>query len=603
MDAPLTPDFKIEPLESGFRLPRFSVPIKIGIVAVVVLIVAVFVVLGFRGSSFSQNNVTVTVSGAAQASSGDEVTYTVHYKNANRVALTDASLTFYYPPDSVIFEGGKMSDRSNATIELGTIEANAEGEKTFTMLVVGAQGDIKSARAALQYTPTDLTTELKVTGEATTEIHALAIPLSVVVPETVVGGQSIAYIIEYTNQSGEDFSSLRVRAKFPEGFRATSFDPAAAHAVALHNQEEYWEVPTLGRGEQGRISIEGVLEGREREGKTLSVTLQKRISGSTGLTYINFEKAEGTSTIATPLLSVETNLENGPDYVAHLHDRLQYRVTVRNNTDADLSNLTLKTTLEGVMYDTVTIQSSGFFDSRARSILWTSAVIPELGLLRAHGSVEIPFDIYIKSAFPGGGLGSADSFVKATAVAQTSDVPDYFHGSVLSAQEALITRVSTAPTFGQRLNPQDAQFGALGPYPPRVDHETAFTVRWTLTNPSNDLIPAKVTAVLMPGVMWKKQVRVEGVGSQPVYNAKTSTVTWDLSAVPAGAGVTNPAYEAYFQISVVPSLNQLNSSVPLMKSIQFEGTDSITKEKITRTISDTGTIDIENRRAAGVVQP
>ena len=227
------------------------------------------------------------------------------------------------------------------------------------------------------------------------------------------------------------------------------------------------------------------------------------------------------------------------------------------------------------MYDVRSVGSGGFCASRTKTVLWNSAVVPALGHLRALSSVTVPFKVQLKSTFPGGSLTSANSYVKAAARVETLNVPDTIPLDSLTATDDLVTRITTAATLDQRL---------IDPLPPRVDQTTVYTVRWTIVNSSNEIAPAKVTGILMPGVTWKANVRTSQ--AQPTYDPKTSTLTWNVGSVPPGVGGNFPTYELDFQISVTPSVNQVNSRVDLVRDTQLEGTDVFTKEKIILRSSD-----------------
>ena len=176
---------------------------------------------------------------------------------------------------------------------------------------------------------------------------------------------------------------------------------------------------------------------------------------------------------------------------------------------------------------------------------------------------------------------------------ETLNVPDVLSVDRIDAEDALVTRISTAPGFSHELLTGDSQWGSQGPYPPRVDQTTVLTSRMMLVNPAHDVISAKVTAVLLPGVTWRNQFRVVGSQVQPTYDAKTSMLTWDVGTVPSGTGAAFPAYELYFQISITPSVNQVDAPVPLLKQMVFEGTDVLTKEKIIRTIPDVSSARVQ----------
>lgn len=588
---PVPPDFKIEPLklESKLRLPQFTLTLKLILVGVGLLLIGGGSFLVFSNGSFSERNVTVTVDGPKEVTSGQRVTYTVHYSNQNKADLTNARLAFVYPSDAIPFKDNTIKTATKEILDLGTIKGKATGDLTFSAYIVGFQGAVKTAKATLSFIPADLTTELEKSGETNATMAALPVPLDVVVPPTIVSGQQLTYIIDYRNQSGEDLSNLRIKMKFPEGFTATQ-------------AKDTWDIVTLKQGDGARITITGSIIGREKEAKTLFVTLQKQIPTDAGLVYLDFEKAEASSVIATPLLSANLSLNDSTDYVAHVGDALKYAIRLTNNTNSALTSLTITAKLDGTMYDISTVESTGAFDSRTRVITWNSAVVPELGNLEANQSVLVPFRVKLKSAFPGGTIGTQNSFVKSTIHAETLDVPDVLALDRITADDSLNTRISTAPSLDQKLTISDPQWGTSGPYPPHVDQTTVFTDHWSLVNPSNDMTGAKVTAVVLPGVTWNNQVRIAGTQIMPTYNSKTSTLTWTLGTLPSGVGVTFPAYEVFFQISVTPSANQVGLAVPLLKDVTFDGTDVLTKEHIVRTVSDVTTSSVIDSREGGAVK-
>jgi len=560
--------FTVEPLESRpLRLPQFSTTLKILAVAVAVLLAGGIFIFFFSRSQFKESEVNFIVSGPAEVVAGEEVSYTVKYENTNNAAITNARLTFSYPDETLPLHGGLLADVTKEDIDIGTIKAHDAGEFQFSAIVVGHQGSVKTARAVMNFIPERLTTQLQVSSETNSTVTKMPVSLNVVAPPTVYDGQSIAYIIDYRNQTGETLRNLEINVKFPDGF--TPSKPQTS-----------WGIPMLEAGEGSRINIAGKINGKERENKTISVSLQKEITTSTSRFVVGFENADSTSVVASAMLSVVLNLQSSRDFVAHAGDHLRYEATVTNNTDVDLSSIVLIVQIDGSMFDLNSVDANGgYFDSRSKTITWNSAVIPELGLLRTRKSVVAPFSVNLKSAFPGD-LQTKDSLIKATANVETFNIPDSFPGNSLSAADELITRITTAPTFTQSLVMNDTVFGAASPYPPKVDQTTTFTVKWSVINPSNELSPAKITGVLLPGVSWKGKFRVTGTQAQPIYDSKTSTLTWNLSNIPPGVGTNFAPYELYFQISITPSVNQIGQSPSMVRSSRFEGTDTLTGENI-----------------------
>lgn len=609
-------DFKVEPLQNQPTIdsqiqiqtePKWSIfdlikdKIKTKYIAVglglIMLVAVIFFLMG--NESFSESGVELKIEGPTEISSGDLVEYKVIYKNDNKIALDEAKLVFFYPPDSIVVKNGAPAASTNEVFELGKIDGGGSGEKFLPAYVIGDKGNIKNARAILTYQPESVSSVLEKTANLNTTITNLAVPVTLVVPPTAVNGQAVGYLVDYRNQSDQNLVDLRFRVSYPDGFKVSRYSPQPS---SRDGGQDIWDVKLLKQGEGSRITIEGQLSGRERESKTVMVTLQKKVMTETGDFYVDFQKSEASSVIATPLLSADVSVNGTRDYVAHLGDTLRYRINFFNNTNFDINNLTLSAKLDGTMFDMASIRTTGFFDGRLNTVFWNGSAIPELNNLRPNQSGFAEFEVKLKPNFSGV-PGARESFVKISVRLETPNVPPDLALDKLTADDDLVTRISSAPTFSQSIRISDAEWGTSGPYPPKADQKTIFTINWKLVNPANDISPAKITAILAPGVSWENRTRVNGNQPQPSYNSQTKTVTWDLGNLPAGVGVNFPAYEAFFQVSVVPSINQVGNLVDLLRTVRFEGTDIFTKEKIIRTAPDINTSNVVDSNQGGTVRP
>jgi hypothetical protein len=598
-------DFKIEPIQNPNLGPRVSPApffsrrrIKLLGLGIAILLVVGLVFFFMGRGSFSESRVELKIDGPQEISAGASVSYKVTYANNNKISLSDIKLNFFYPLDAIVTRDNNVLNITNENFDIGELESGESGEKTLTAFVVGDRGNIKTARATLTFKPSNLSSIFKKEASLATTITTLAVPITLVAPPTVINGQNISYLIDYRNQSSGDLQDLRFQVHYPNGFKSSQFSP---QPTSRSQGQDIWVIPALKQGGGARITIQGALSGNERETKTISVVLQKKIAMATGDNYIDFEKTEASSIIATPLLSVGLTVNDSADYIAHAGDLLRYKANLKNNSDSDIAGLSFSVHLDGSMFDLASVRSDGFFDSRVGTIYWNSSTVSALNNLGANQSATVEFEARLKSSFSGS-LGARESFVKAAAHLETPNVPADLNMDKLTADSELVTRISSSPTFAQKVLLNDSIFGSSGPFPPKVNSKTAFTIRWNLVNPSSDLSSAKVTAVLMPGVTWEGRARVSGSQPQPVYDARQGTVTWDLGTLPAGVGVSFPQYEADFQISITPSVNQAGGTVPLLKNVSLEGIDTFTKERILRTIPDVATSNVSDSSASGNVQ-
>lgn len=581
-------DFTVAPLQQ----PRWYQNRKLWIAIGIGLVVIVALVMLLSGSSFSQAQVSLELTGPAEASGGDLITYTVAISNHNKVSLENAQLVVYYPPDAIRASASTQTVTAD-TINLGTLAPASTQEKKIPLYLVGVQGSVKTVRAVLTFTPQGIASRLQTSAQAATTITHVSVPLTVVAPPTVINGEAITYIIDYRNQTAGDMSDLKLRVKYPDGFTITSQTPRPTSS-SVFERTDAWVLPRLAPGGSGRISVVGKLSGREGEGKQLHVVLQRA--------GIDFEAYDASSVISSPLLSLSMSVNNLQDYVAHLGDTLSYVMLIENNSDIDLSSLLLNAHIDGAMVDVTSIQSSGYYDTKTKTVNWNSSVVPELALLRAHQSVRVPLELKLLSAFPRSSVGARDSLVSVSATVETDQVPSQLAGATLSAQDSAITKISSAPTFNEQIMLSSADAPAQGPYPPRVGQKTSYVVRWSVINPANELKNAKISATFLPGVEMVGILRVTGTQAAPVYDARTQTMTWALGSVPGGVGISFPAAELWYQISQTPSVNQVGSTVSLLKNITFEATDALTGEKFMTTARDVSTGDVVDSNEHGIVQ-
>ena len=579
----MSDNFVVQPLEPLKWHHHPKLWIVCGVL--VLLVVSIFIMLS--GEGFAQEKIRVEISAPTEISGGDLVVYKIKISNGTKLPLEESRLTIYYP-----------NQKTPKTITVGTMAKSSSQEFTEQVYVTGAQGEVKNFKADFYFMPSGLSSSFQKSAEAVTTITRLRVPLTVVAPPTAVSGETITYIVDYRNQSNEEFIDLKLRAKYPDGFTIKSQNPRPQTSLKFERIDE-WILPRLTPGDSGRITVIGTLSGRQGEGKLLSVVLQRKINGE----YIDFESYETASIISSPLLSASITVNRTNDYIAHLGDTLSYSILVENNSDTDLTSLVLRARLDGAMIDFTTVKSSGYLDTRSKTVSWNSAAAPELALLRAHGSAQIPLEVKLLKSFPNSSIGARDSLVSMSIDVETDQVPAQLAGAVVSAQDSIITKISTAPSFSQELSLAGGGTTAQGPFPPKVGQKTFYVVRWSVINPANELKTAKISATVLPGVDVAGILQINGTTAAPVYDARTQTMTWSIGSIAGGVGVAFPPIELWFQIYQTPSVNQVGSPVELLKNIAFEATDALTAEKFAQTGRDVSTRDVSDSKESGNVQP
>ncbi len=555
------------------------------------LIVVTVGALWFGGSSFSDRNVTVTLEAPEHSTSGDEVVYTVTYANDTRVTLSSMSFRLFYPEGTMVIVDGKPTTPESDGFTIDTLNAGQKGAKEFRAILVGDKGSLRTARVNVIFTAGTLKSSFQKEATATTTITDVPVNVTLVAPPTSVSGQPIQYIVDVRNDSEQDLSDLKVVLTYPDGFVVQRMSPAPTTGNTV------WAIDTLDISQGKRITIDGTLQGNEREAKTVAVAVQRNLNGQ----YVDYARTDATTMISSPLLSVSLAPEGGREYVAFPGDVLRYTITYKNSSRYTLLGLLLGVKLEGDMYDTTKVQSQqGFFDDSTKTLAFDSAGVPDFAVLPPGKIGKLTFSVPLKAGLSGASLGGAKSFfVKATARLSTTNVPSGLDGSEVFALDSVITKIGSQPTLSQAaLYDDDAGSGAM---PPTVGSKTTLTLRWQITNPGNDIRNAKVVATLPPGVTFEENATATN-GTAPVYNRTASTVTWTIGAIPFGTGSGMPRYESKFQVSITPSASQKGTNIKLVSGTSMTGTDSFTSQDVQSNPRDLTTSDVDGHSGEGVVQ-
>src|SRR3989344_400177 len=231
------------------------------------LAIGSFLSFWFGGSSFSESGVKLEIEGPNQVSVGDEVVYKLKYSNTTKLDLNNMRFKFTYPDESVVLRDGKVIKDSTEIFIIERLSSGQKEEKEFKVFLVGDKGNIKTAKAEMSFGAGSLKTVFEKNTSLSTTIVSLPVSLTLSAPPNSVPGQTVNYVLDYRNESGDDIYDLRFEFDYPDGFNAQKFIPSP-------NSGNYiWTIPILKKSSGGRINITGILNGNEGETKNVLAIL------------------------------------------------------------------------------------------------------------------------------------------------------------------------------------------------------------------------------------------------------------------------------------------------------------------------------------------
>ena len=176
--------------------------------ALVLFIIAIVIFL-FGKPSFSEDQVVLELEGPTQASVGDEAVYKVKYGNNTKIELSNLRFKFTYPEEAVVIKDGQVVKELSETFVVDKLQNGESGEREFRAFLVGDRGNIKNAKIELEFRAGSLRSSFEKTETISTTLISVPVSLTLVAPPTAVSGQTINYILDYRNESGDNISDIR----------------------------------------------------------------------------------------------------------------------------------------------------------------------------------------------------------------------------------------------------------------------------------------------------------------------------------------------------------------------------------------------------------
>lgn len=529
-----------------------------------IIVMAVLVgIAGFwlwQKNTYSKEILKLEIIAPEQTAMGEEITYVVKYKNNGDVRLEDPVLIFEYPAGAAPSQGND----TRITRSLDAIYPGQERNLSFQGRLFGKEGEIKEAKALLQYTPKNLNARFDSETVTATLIASVPLTFELDLPSRMEAGQEFSFALNYFSNSSYPLSDLRIKMDYPEGFSFTKATPSPIG-------ESEWNVGLLNRAEGGRISITGSLQGEVQEAKIFKATLGTFKEGKFTLLK---EATKGIEITRTRLL-ISQEVNGSPSYIALPGDILHYIISFKNVSEKTLENLFLVVSLEGRPFDLASVKSdSGTFQQGDNSIVFESKNIPKLRFLGKGEEGKVEFWVNIQEEWET--FSPQDKSFTARDRIILSD-----------SQEEFELKVSSKLQIEQTAYFQDEVFGNSGPFPPQVGVSTTYTITWLAKNLYNDVLNAKVKAFLPPNVSLTGKTFPQG--APLTFDPVSREVVWEVGDVAAGTGPFETSPSVSFQIRLTPIQSGTSQ---LIGEARITGDDVFTERSLSASASQINTANV-----------
>jgi hypothetical protein len=526
----------------------------------------------------SPQNISIAVSGPPQVAGGSVTELQIAVSNRNKVPLELAELVLKFPPGTRSPTDFK-TDEPTLRQPLGTIEPGGVRQGTVSAVFSGQEGAREDVTVELEYRVAG-SNSIYVASSAYT-LNFTSAPLSVSVDgaNEAISGQPVQITVMVTSNSATPMRDVLMKANYPFGFKSSGATPAPKSGTL-------WELGDFNPGQQKTVIVNGTLTGDSGDDRIFHFIAGTRSDVThtdvdTPLSVVTFK-----SSISQPFLklALAVNESTAKSITVSPGDKVTVSVGYQNNLDTSIDNAVIVAKLSGLEINGATVRTSdGFYRSTDNAVFWDKTTTN--GRL-AHlapgdkGTVSLTFDMpsgdeiqNIENPHLDISVNAAGSRVEENGVPQT----------LQSTARSTISLASNLELIAEGLyytNP----FGSVGPMPPKAGAETTYAVVFTITNTTNKISGATLTAQLPPYARW---VGIYSPAAENVsFNQLDSTVTWKVGDIEPNVGLNGTLpRQAAIAVGVTPSTSQIGQQPPILQNIVLKGTDQSGLE-LTRKVDD-----------------
>jgi hypothetical protein len=540
----------------------------------------------FGGKNFiSAANVDIVVAGPNTIGGGEVLALDVTIENRNATDIQLVDLIVEYP------EGTKdavdpSKDLAKVRFEVGDIGSRETAKKAIRAILFGEEGDVREIKLTAEYRTDNSNAIFYKEKEYKVTISSSPVLISVKAPEKALSGQPTDVEITISSNSAVPIKNLLLSLDMPFGLSVASAVPEATYS------ESVWRIGDLAPGAKRVIKLKLKVDGQDEEERSLRAHVGIASDRNNREIATNIISETHTFLLERPFLGLDVTLNGVRGDLASESDRsIRGEIIWTNNSATKITNARIEARITGNVLDKNSVRvPEGFYDSLNNTIVWEGGRTPGLDSIAPGEDGRVSFNFSTLASIPGQSIANPTVNIVVSAAGSRIDEggapQEITAGATRSVKLISNLAVSARALFSQ------GPFQNSGPIPPKEDEETTYTVVWTVTNTSNNVTGARVTASIPAYVKWRGVV--SPVDASISYDPTGGGIVWDIGAVPRNADIGSGAKQVYFQLTLRPSANQVGSVPILVNESIVRGTDVFTGVTIenkapaltTRTSSD-----------------
>ncbi len=524
---------------------------------------AVASLLMFSGNNtISGDNITLAITGQNTVGAGEILPFQIAVSNQNGVSIQSATLIIEYPEGTQSAIDGKELD-----VERKQLNQIGSGELINVELdarIFGEENEEKEIKVSIEYRIAGSNATFNKDAEPLhIKIGTSPVVITFNALKTVSAGQEFTLPLTIQSNANVPLTDVLVRVSYPSGFDFSESDPDTASG------EDVWKIPSLKPGEKKVITVKGVITGSNEEIRKFTAKVGVAQGDNKNELSAILAQAHAEVVIEEPFLKTDitVNGRSGNPIVITKGEVAAVRISLENTLNSTIFDGRVSVEIEGNAFDEFSVFSTeGYYDSTKNTMQWDSSDTESLQeILPGHIS-RLSFDLKPNRKT------DSDPTITLKISLHGQRIFENQVPQVLDVTTKQIVKVQSAASITTRTLYDSGPFENSGPVPPVAEETTTYTLNLTAKSGTNELKDAVVTGELPQHVKWLNTV---SEGDAITYNANSRMVTWKIGAI-----APNSTEDAYIQVSITPSVMQIQTAPNLLEKQSFTAMDQFTGTKI-----------------------
>ncbi len=542
---------------------RYRTVVLLGTIALFLLVLGVTGMYMFLGNNqISNKNIDLSIAGPFSVGGGEVLPLELEIKNGNTVAIESAVLIVNYPTGSKSDEE-EPKDKLEERQTIGSLAAGETLKIPVSAIVFGEENQERTVQARIEYRLVGSSgTFYKEATPFNFKINSSPVVIRVNTVKKVSSGQEIDIVLTVQSNAPTPLKDILVTADYPSNFDYSSAEPSPAY------RENAWLISELRPEKTQTIRLRGAIVGQQDE------EFQLKFSAGAAKPENQFEVGSVLATavadflIEQPFINVGLRVNNVESEVvtARTGEQTTVSVIVRNTLNDSLYDMVVEVGVKGniLVRDRVNAPK-GYYDSVKDVIRFDPSGDPDLEQVPPGETRTFSFSLK-----PGEETATPAFTLTANAFARRVSESNATEQLVGTAKSEV--KFTSNVAISRELGRGNAGFSESGPFPPVADKATTYTITMFASAGGNDVTGATVSTALPQYVSWQNQTTGDGTMT---FNPVTKEVLWNIGDITAGT-----RKQVSFQVSLLPSQNQIGQVPAILSAQRFRATDRFTGDVV-----------------------